>query len=98
MSMFSEEEKEQIKKSYLQRYEAIVRPKNLTPEQEERLINYLIRTAKERVMTCGEGHKHTDAMARQDESSPWICLSCGKEFADIEFVRKLTKEMENSNE
>ena len=93
--MFNEDEKNQIKKSYVERYEAIVRPKNLTPKQEEKLINYLLYTAKERIMTCVEGHKHTDAMARQDENSPWICLSCGKEFADIEFVRKLTKEMES---
>jgi hypothetical protein len=77
---------EEIKQAYLDRYDAIVGPKNLTKEQEINLINYLIWVGRWRMVPCIEGHKHTDSATRYDETSPWVCLSCGKEFPRQELM------------
>jgi hypothetical protein len=75
---------EEIKQSYMDKYYEIVSPKNLTREQEMKLIEKIIKhqrfLLKEYNTPCIEGHKHSDSLTRYDNESPWVCVSCGKEF------------------
>ncbi len=96
----NEEEKQEYKQSFMDKYNEIVGPKNLTREQEIKLLEKMIEHRRFLLMNmrnrpCIEGHEHSDSATRYDERSPWVCLSCGKEFASIYLLRNLVDENGN---